>query len=142
MFYTKRNAIVFAGRPYKQGSTFTSAGNVGEALSMAAKLLADVGFAYIFETFQEQRVHGEALFDEAIIGAGMENNALCTFKLPVVGGVGNGNGYSQHNRFSSIVCARIQCRLDALSMILQHTPQHGIIAMNIEEDQEDTRYGK
>jgi len=27
-------------------------------------------------------------------------------------------------------------------MILQHTPQHGIIAMNIEEDQEDTRYGK
>ncbi len=29
-----------------------------------------------------------------------------------------------------------------LSMVVLHTPQYGIVAMNIEEDQDDTRYGK
>ncbi len=103
MPHTKGHAIIFAGGTNEARYIFTAAGYAGEVLRMAAELLADVCFAYVFEAHQVQGVHGKPLLEKAIVCAFAKNNTFCAFKLAIVRGIGNGDGYPECNRFGSIV---------------------------------------
>jgi len=142
MPHAKGHAIVFAGGAEQAGYTFTIAGYAGEVLRMAAELLADVCFAYVFEAYQVKGVHGKPLPEEAVVCALPKNNTFCAFEPAIVRGIGNGDGYAECNGFRNIVFSCIQRGFHTLSVVVLHSPQYCIVAMNIEEDQDDTRYGK